>query len=109
MTDSTDHETLEIGWLGLGAMGSPMAAVAAAAGHHVTAFDLNPARAQDLADQGVVAAANAAQTAPRADVLVLMSRRRRRARPRFSATTGMTAPWPGCATVAPCWSCRPSA
>ena len=72
MIDTTDDRALKIGWLGLGAMGSPMATVAAAAGHHVTAYDLDPSRADDLADQGVGAAGSPAEAAAHADVLVLM-------------------------------------
>lgn len=37
----TDDAALEVGWLGLGAMGTPMARVAATTGHHVTAYDLD--------------------------------------------------------------------
>ena len=72
MSGATGDDRLEIGWLGLGAMGSPMAGVASAAGHHVTAYDLDPARAHDLADQGVRAATSATEAAAHADVLVLM-------------------------------------
>ena len=46
-----------VGWIGLGAMGSPMASFVAKAGHAVTAFDIDPQRAAALAG---------------ADVLVLM-------------------------------------
>jgi len=66
----TDDAALEVGWLGLGAMGTPMARVAATTGHHVTAYDLDPARARDLADEGVDAAASPAEATTEADVLV---------------------------------------
>jgi 3-hydroxyisobutyrate dehydrogenase len=52
-----------VGWIGLGAMGAPMAACAAQAGHEVIAFDADPARTQ-------VAAAGEAATG--VDLLVLM-------------------------------------
>lgn len=63
---------MRVGWIGLGAMGSPMAGVLARAGHDVTAFDLNPALAQELAGDGVIAAGTAAETAADADVLAVM-------------------------------------
>ncbi len=34
-----------VGWIGLGAMGSPMASFVAKAGHTVTAFDIDPQKA----------------------------------------------------------------
>ena len=42
-----------VGWIGLGAMGHPMAACAARAGHEVTAYDIDPGRAASLAGDGV--------------------------------------------------------
>lgn len=63
---------MRVGWIGLGAMGSPMAGVLARAGHEVRAFDLNPALAQALAPDGVQAAASGAQAADGADVLAVM-------------------------------------
>ena len=35
---------MRVGWLGLGAMGAPMAACLVQAGHEVTAFDVAPGR-----------------------------------------------------------------
>ena len=61
-----------IGWVGLGAMGSPMAACAARAGYQVVAYDIDPTRADALADSGVVAATSVADVATGADVLVIM-------------------------------------
>jgi 3-hydroxyisobutyrate dehydrogenase len=61
-----------VGWIGLGAMGSPMAAFVAKAGHPVTAFDIDPRRAAALAGAGVKAAATVGEAAADADVLVLM-------------------------------------
>lgn len=63
---------MNIGWLGLGAMGAPMAACVAAAGHTVTAFDVDDERASALADRGVLAATSGTQAATDADVLVVM-------------------------------------
>ena len=61
-----------VGWIGLGAMGSPMASFVAKAGHAVTAFDIDPKKAAALAGDGVKAAATIGDAAADADVLVLM-------------------------------------
>ena len=63
---------LRVGWIGLGAMGAPMAACVARAGHEITAFDIEPHRAEELAGDGVSPAATITQAANGADVLVLM-------------------------------------
>ena len=47
---------MRIGWLGLGAMGAPMAGCLARAGHSVVAYDIVPGRAAALAGDGVQAA-----------------------------------------------------
>jgi 3-hydroxyisobutyrate dehydrogenase len=44
---------MRIGWLGLGAMGAPMAGCLARAGHSVVAYDIVPGRAAALAGDGV--------------------------------------------------------
>jgi 3-hydroxyisobutyrate dehydrogenase len=62
----------EIGWIGLGAMGAPMATCAARAGHRLKVFDIDPARADTLAGSGAQPVATAAQAADGADVVVLM-------------------------------------
>jgi 3-hydroxyisobutyrate dehydrogenase len=61
-----------VGWIGLGAMGSPMAACVARAGFDVTAYDIDPARAEALAADGVKPAASIGDAAAGADVLVVM-------------------------------------
>jgi 3-hydroxyisobutyrate dehydrogenase len=61
-----------VGWIGLGAMGLPMAGNVARAGHDVTAYDIDPGRAASLADDGVKPATSISQAATRAEVLVLM-------------------------------------
>src|SRR4051812_34778995 len=53
-------------------MGSPMAGVVARAGFDVTAYDIDPARAEALAADGVKPAASIGEAAGGADVLVLM-------------------------------------
>ena len=62
----------QVGWIGLGAMGGPMAACVARAGHDVRAFDLDPAQAEALAGDGVKAATSISEAAAEADVLALM-------------------------------------
>ena len=61
-----------VGWIGLGAMGAPMAACVARAGHQIVAFDIDSSRAQAFAGDGVEAAATVADAVSGADVLVLM-------------------------------------
>jgi 3-hydroxyisobutyrate dehydrogenase len=63
---------MRVGWVGLGAMGSPMVACVARAGFAVTAYDLDPARAKALAGDGVAPAASIGAAADGADVLVVM-------------------------------------
>lgn len=63
---------VDIGWIGLGAMGAPMAAVLARAGHKVAAYDVNAAAAPALAGDGVVAAQTVADAARDAEVLGIM-------------------------------------
>lgn len=59
---------MRVGWLGLGAMGAPMAACLARAGHSVSAYDVVPGRAGD----GVAPAASAAGAVAGGDVVVVM-------------------------------------
>lgn len=63
--------SLNVAWIGLGAMGAPMALVTAAAGHTVTAFDMNPA-AQEAVAPSVTSAPTAQEAATGADVVVIM-------------------------------------
>jgi 3-hydroxyisobutyrate dehydrogenase len=62
----------EVGWVGLGAMGSPMAGRLAMAGHQVTAYDIDPSRVEALAAAGVRAGASAAGVADSAEVFAIM-------------------------------------
>jgi len=62
----------QVGWIGLGAMGAPMAACVAGAGHPVKAFDIDPSRVDVLAADGMRSAATVADAATDVDVLVLM-------------------------------------
>ena len=63
---------MQVGWLGLGAMGAPMAARAARAGHVVRGYDIVPGRAASLAADGVRPAGTAAAAAGGADLIVIM-------------------------------------
>jgi 3-hydroxyisobutyrate dehydrogenase len=58
-----------VGWIGLGAMGGPMAAVAARAGHALRVYDIDPDRARAL---DLEPASSAADVAHGAGVLVVM-------------------------------------
>jgi 3-hydroxyisobutyrate dehydrogenase len=63
---------MRIGFVGLGAMGMPMALQLVAAGHAVRGFDRRPAALQAFAAQGGEAAASARDAAEHADLLWLM-------------------------------------
>lgn len=62
---------MRVGWVGLGAMGAPMAARVVAAGHEVTGFDIAPAPIQELVRRGGTAARSAHDAARDAEVLVI--------------------------------------
>ena len=66
------NTTGPVGFVGLGAMGLPMAVNLLRAGYAVRGFDLNPAALQALQSAGGVAAASAAEAASGAQTLVLM-------------------------------------
>jgi 3-hydroxyisobutyrate dehydrogenase len=61
-----------VGWVGLGAMGHPMAGNVARAGHDVTAYDIDSGRVASLTDDGVKPATSISQAATGAELLVLM-------------------------------------
>src|SRR4051794_20688037 len=61
-----------VGWVGLGAMGLPMARRVARAGHQVTAYDIDPARVASLSPDGMKPAGSIAEASTGADVLVVM-------------------------------------
>ena len=63
---------MNIGFIGLGAMGLPMAVNLVKAGHAVTAFDFNKDALKAFADQGGQVADSAAGAAKTADFFVLM-------------------------------------
>jgi 3-hydroxyisobutyrate dehydrogenase len=61
-----------IGFIGLGNMGGPMAANLVKSGDHVTGFDLVAASRQAGADQGVEIAPNAKAAVEKADIVITM-------------------------------------
>ena len=63
---------MQVGWLGLGAMGAPMAVRAARAGHVVRGYDVVPGRAASLAGDGVRPAGTVAAAVGGADLTVIM-------------------------------------
>jgi 3-hydroxyisobutyrate dehydrogenase-like beta-hydroxyacid dehydrogenase len=64
--------SIDIGFVGLGAMGLPMAANLLAAGHQVTVWNRTASKAEPLAAKGAVVAATAGETAKRGGMLVSM-------------------------------------
>jgi 3-hydroxyisobutyrate dehydrogenase-like beta-hydroxyacid dehydrogenase len=60
---------MQIGWVGVGKMGLPMASHLLAAGHQVLACDLSPALVQALVARGARAAPSPAAAAQRAEVV----------------------------------------
>ena len=61
-----------VGWLGLGAMGAPMATCLARSGHLVQAYDIAPERAAALAANGVQGADTIAAAVDGADAVAIM-------------------------------------
>jgi 2-hydroxy-3-oxopropionate reductase len=61
-----------VGFIGIGTMGREMAINQAKAGHRVTAYDVRPGAAQELASSGIRAAATIAEAAAGADVVITM-------------------------------------
>ncbi|WP_426417283.1 3-hydroxyisobutyrate dehydrogenase [Aestuariirhabdus sp. LZHN29] len=63
---------MEIGFIGLGHMGGPMAKNLVAAGHSLKVFDLVPSAVQSLVDAGAASVASAAEAASEVQVLISM-------------------------------------
>ena len=63
---------MRVGWLGLGAMGAPMAGCVARAGHLVTAYDIAAGRAAALAAGGIGPADSIAGAVRDAGIVVVM-------------------------------------
>lgn len=63
---------MNVGFIGLGAMGLPMAVNLVKAGHTVTAFDFNDDALKAFAEQGGLVADSAAEAAKASDFFILM-------------------------------------
>ncbi len=63
---------MEIAFIGLGAMGTPMARTLLKAGFALSGYDADPARVAALVPDGATAAGSTAEVAARADVLLVM-------------------------------------
>ena len=63
---------MRVGWLGLGAMGAPMAGCVARAGHPVTAYDIAAGRAAAMAAGGIGPADSIAAAVRDAGIVVVM-------------------------------------
>ena len=63
---------MRVGWLGMGAMGAPMAGSLARAGHSVVAYDIVPGRAAALAADGVQAAESITGAVRDAELVAIM-------------------------------------
>jgi 2-hydroxy-3-oxopropionate reductase len=61
-----------LGFIGLGIMGKPMAGHLAKAGHRVYVYDLNPEPLRELSAKGAVACRSSKEVAEKSDVIILM-------------------------------------
>ncbi|MDO8751900.1 MAG: 2-hydroxy-3-oxopropionate reductase [Dehalococcoidia bacterium] len=59
-----------LGFIGLGIMGKPMAGHLIAAGHTLHVYDLNPAPVRELASKGAVACTSSKQVAQKSDIII---------------------------------------
>lgn len=72
MTDDTPElESLDVGFIGLGNIGSALAANLSADGHRVTVFDIDPGKVGSLTGAGASAAGSVADVAKAAEVTFL--------------------------------------
>jgi 3-hydroxyisobutyrate dehydrogenase-like beta-hydroxyacid dehydrogenase len=63
---------LEVGFIGIGAMGTPMAEHILEAGFPLTVYNRTPAKTEALAAKGAVVASSCAEVAGRSDVVITM-------------------------------------
>ena len=61
-----------LGFIGLGIMGKPMADHLVKAGHKVYVFDINPDPVKELANQGAVACGNSKEVAEKSELIFIM-------------------------------------
>ncbi len=71
MRDSHKHRQ-NVGFIGLGTMGTPMAMRIIAAGYPLTVYNRTPSRAQVLVDRGAVLARSPLELAQASDVVIVM-------------------------------------
>ena len=69
---SMPETKLRVGFIGIGAMGTPMSHNILKAGFPLTVYDRIPARTADLAKRGVAVASTCAETARKSDVVITM-------------------------------------
>ncbi|MFC1799206.1 2-hydroxy-3-oxopropionate reductase [Thermodesulfobacteriota bacterium] len=62
----------ELGFIGVGIMGKPMAGHLMAANHTIHVYDMNPAPVEELAGKGAVACENSKSVAEKSDIIFLM-------------------------------------
>lgn len=91
-----------IGFIGLGAMGSGMAAVLAGAGHRVAAHDLDPAAVAAAVAKGCEAAGSVAQACDGADAVITMLPTGAHARAVHAGAGGVFESAPAGAVLADC-------
>ncbi len=90
---------MQIAFIGLGAMGTPMARTLLRAGFAVRGYDADPARSAALAPDGGTAAGNAAETVVDADVLLVMVQNYVQVTDALLGPAGALAALPDAATV----------
>lgn len=92
----------DIGFIGLGNMGGPMAANLVAAGHQVVGFDVVPAALDDATGRGVTAAASAREAAAAAPVTLTMLPAGAQVREAYTGDNGIIAVAPEDALLIDC-------
>jgi putative dehydrogenase len=90
---------MNIAFIGLGAMGTPMARTLLATGFALSGYDADPARSAALVPDGATAAGSAAEAAARADVLLVMVQNYAQACEALLGPAGAFAALPSGATV----------
>ncbi|MCA1723301.1 MAG: NAD(P)-dependent oxidoreductase [Thermomicrobia bacterium] len=90
---------MNIGFIGLGAMGTPMARTLLKVGFTLSGYDADPARSAALVPDGATAVGSAAAAAAGADVLLVMVQNDGQAREALLGPTGAFAALPPGATV----------
>jgi 3-hydroxyisobutyrate dehydrogenase-like beta-hydroxyacid dehydrogenase len=85
MISAKKDQGMDVGFIGLGHMGAPMARNLLKAGHRVTVYNRTPGKAEALAREGAQVAGRVAD-ACHGDVLITMLRMTRRLRASSSAT-----------------------